>query len=133
MLGHLGSSGTVADLSFIASEPIYYEYEYARDKKLAAAKADVVQVFKDATVVDTLDTDVVLPDAAKMATYDTLEVDLTMNCEHHRDGECGAWDYISDLRLCTETGPADDAGVPTLDCSTEIARWITSYCARRTG
>ncbi|MGZ3452469.1 MAG: peptide-N-glycosidase F-related protein [Polyangiales bacterium] len=126
MLGRLSSSGTTPDLSFLASEPTYYEFEYAREQKLAAAKANVVPVFKDATVVETIDTDVTLPDAATMATYDTLEVDLSTNCEHHRDGECGAWDYISDLRICTE-GPPDDAGAPTLDCGIELARWITSY------
>jgi hypothetical protein len=126
MLGRLSSSGTTSDLSFLASEPIYYEFEYAREQKLAASKADVVKVFTDSTVVETIDTDVTLPDAAKMSTYDTLEVDLSTNCEHHRDGECGAWDYISDLRLCSE-GPPDDAGAPTLDCGIELARWITSY------
>ena len=135
MLGRLGASGTSPDLAFLADEPVYYEYEHARDVKLAAEKATVISLFKDQTVVDTTTFDVTLPDAATMASFDTLEVDLTMNCEHHRDGECGAWDYISDLRLCHDAPPSGDAGLdadpdaapPAPQCDLELARWITSY------
>ena len=132
MLGRLGSSGTTPDLSFLASEPAYYEFEHARDTKLAAATATVVPVLKEQTVVDTAYADVTLPDATTMATFDTLEVDLAMSCENHRDGECGAWDYISDLRLCEDTPAPDpdagsDAAAPAPKCDLELARWITSY------
>ncbi|MEZ4391608.1 MAG: hypothetical protein R3A48_10970 [Polyangiales bacterium] len=71
--------------------------------------------------------EVSLPDATAMAGFDTLEVDLSTHCVNHRDGDCGAWDYISDLRLC-ELPDADagaDAGAPR--CDAEIARWITTY------
>jgi len=131
MLGRLGSSGTNADLSFLASEPVYWEFELAREKKLAAAKATIVPVLKDKTVVESVIADIELPDAATMAGFDTLETDLTMNCENHRDGDCGAWDYISDLRLCEPGVPDADAGpdapAPGPKCDLEIARWITSY------
>jgi hypothetical protein len=122
MLGRLGASGTVGDLSFAASEPQYWEFELAREKKLAAVKATVVPVLSDKTIVESEIAEVTLPDAATMASFDTLETDLTMHCESHRDGECGAWDYISDLRLCED---APDGGAPK--CDTEIARWITTY------
>ncbi|MEO7092408.1 MAG: peptide-N-glycosidase F-related protein [Polyangiales bacterium] len=133
MLGRLGGSGTAPDLSFLASEAVYYEFEYAREQRLGKTVATVVPVMKDETVVETKYVEVTLPDAATMATFDTLEVDLTMNCENHRDGECGAWDYISDLRLCDETLPppdpdaGPDAAPPDPKCDLELARWITSY------
>jgi hypothetical protein len=120
MLGRLGgSAGVTPDLSFLASEPKYYEFEHAREVRLAGDKATVVELFKDKTVVDEAFADVDLP---PLGAFDTLEADLTMNCENHRDGECGAWDYLSDLRLCEGS---DEAGAPK--CNDEIARWITSY------
>lgn len=120
MLGRLGgASGITADLSFLASEAVYFNFERAREAKLAAEKATVVEVLKDKVVVDETFVDVDIPDTTP---FDTLEVDLTTNCENHRDGECGAWDYLSDLRLCDGS---DDAGKPR--CELEIARWITTY------
>jgi hypothetical protein len=72
-----------------------------------------------------------------------------LNCTNHTDDSCGAWDYISDLRLCAapssggtdggvDSGAGDassdaiadataDSGPPPPVCTTEIARWITSY------
>jgi Peptide-N-glycosidase F, C terminal len=136
MLGKLTTQGQSAELSFLASEPVYYEYERARDAKLASSKATVVELLKDQSVVDEAFATIDLPDPATMESFDSLEVDLKMDCVDHRDGECPAWDYIADLRLCEEpsgsggTG-ADDAGVdagpPKPKCETEIARWITSY------
>lgn len=113
MLGRLSGTGVTTDLGFLASEPTYYNFERKREEKLAAEKATVVELFKDRTVVDETFVEVDIPD---VAPFDTLETDLTTNCENHRDGECGAWDYLSDLKLCYGD-----------KCETEIARWITTY------
>jgi len=124
MLGRLGgTAGITPDLGFLAQESMYWEFEHAREKKLATVRATIVPMMKDEVVIEDVIKDVELPDAATMATFDTMEVDVSMNCVNHRDGECGAWDYISDLRLCDET--LDDAGKPK--CDTELARWITTY------
>jgi hypothetical protein len=120
MLGKLGgAAGVTPDLSFLASEAVYYNFERAREDKLAADKATVVEVLRDKTVVDEVFADVDIPDTA---AFDTLETDLVTNCENHRDGECGAWDYLSDLRVCDGV---DDMGKPR--CDLEVARWITTY------
>jgi hypothetical protein len=113
MLGRLSGTGVTADLAFLAQEPIYYNFEKKREERLATQKATVVDVFKDRTVVDETFAEVDIPD---VSAFDTLETDLTTNCENHRDGECGAWDYLSDLKICEGD-----------KCETEIARWITSY------
>ncbi|MBI2395572.1 MAG: hypothetical protein HYV09_38760 [Deltaproteobacteria bacterium] len=124
MLGRLGgSAGITPDLSFAAQEPLYWEFERAREAKLASVKATIVPMMRDEVVVEDVYKEVELPDEATMATFDTLEVDLTMNCVNHRDGECGAWDYISDLRLCGDA--PSDGGKPA--CDVELARWITTY------
>lgn len=134
-LGRLGAGGVIPDLTFLADEPKYYEFEYQRAQRMNAERATtVIPLLERVTVTDETFPTVTLPDATAMAGFDTMEVDLTMDCVGHRDGECGAWDYISDLRVC-EPVTAGDAGVvdvgdataPHPTCNTEIARWITSY------
>ncbi len=132
MLGQLGQSGILPRLGFLANEPTYYNFEWERARALAAAPAPtVVSLAKARVVHDAFEIDAMLPDAATMASFDTLEVDLTTDCPNHRDGECGAWDYLSHLWVCDPPlppdGGVDDAGPPPWRCNTEIARWITSY------
>ncbi|MEZ4395223.1 MAG: peptide-N-glycosidase F-related protein [Polyangiales bacterium] len=126
-LGRLAQGGLALDVSFAADEPRYYNFEHDREARLRADGATVVEVLRDEVVTETTFPEVSLPDATAMAGFDTLEVDLSTHCVNHRDGDCGAWDYISDLRLC-ELPDADagaDAGAPR--CDAEIARWITTY------
>lgn len=114
------------NISLVANEARYYNYEAVRQAALEAKGATVVQAFTGEVISDggwagvTTSVDVVLPDAATMRTFDTLELDLTMLCEG--DGEyteCPAWDYINSAYLCD----ADDDTV----CTTELGRWITTY------
>lgn len=142
-LGQLTRGGLAPDLTYLVHEAIYYNFEWDREQRLRERPATVIPLLENATVEETAFAEVVLPDAATMATFDTLEVDLTMNCVNHRDGDCGAWDYLSDLRLCETSIPsgdadgglptdaatdaASDATTPAPRCETEIARWITPY------
>lgn len=127
-LGRLAQGGLALDLTFAADEPRYYNFERERAQRLGAERATVVELLREETVVEETFPEVTLPDATAMAGFDTLEVDLSTNCVNHRDGDCGAWDYISNLRLCEENSNGDagaDGGRPR--CDTEIARWITTY------
>ncbi|MDB4932253.1 MAG: putative N-glycosidase [Myxococcaceae bacterium] len=134
-LGRLAASGLRLELPLLANEAKYYNFEYAREQDLAAHPATTVTLLDRATVVDSVDIDATLPDRAAMAGFDTLEVDLRTDCLNHRDGDCGAWDYLSHLWLCAEVAPDADAGAsddapdagPALRCDVELARWITSY------
>ncbi len=134
MLGRLAQGGVLAELPLLAGEPTYFNWEHARDQRLAQETSTRIVNLMDHRVVEQdADLDVTLPDAATMASYDTLEVDLQMDCPNHRDGECGAWDYLSHLWVCDEAPPPDadagagDAGALPLRCDREIARWITTY------
>ena len=61
-----------------------------------------------------------LPDAATMATYDTLHAELDQLCVGEGEyGNCPAWDYLVYAYLCEETD--------TDRCSVEFGRWITTY------
>jgi len=133
MLGRLAQNGVLPDITLLAGEPTYFNWEHARDQRLARESGTVVvDLLRSQVVEENADIDVTLPDAATMATFDTMEVDLRMDCPNHRDGECGAWDYLSHLWVCDEAPvPGDagtgDAGTAGLRCDREIARWITTY------
>jgi hypothetical protein len=111
-------SGMAGELDYLTHEATYYNFEWDRQQALDAEKSPtVLQVLQQETT--TYDVDVALPDAAAMAGFDTLELDLSLYCTGHDEKNCGAWDYIANLFLC-------DVADPT-KCSTELARWITSY------
>lgn len=125
MLGRLGGNGTIPDLRLLAKEAEAFNFEFTREQRLAARPARVITVATTQTAHDTIDADVMLPTAAELDAYDTLEVDLTMDCPDHLNANCGAWDYLSHLYLCApSTGP--DGGM-TWTCDRELARWITTY------
>lgn len=137
-LGRITATGLRLELPLLANEARYYNFEYSREQDLAAHPATTVTLLDRATVIENVDIDAVLPDGATMATFDTLEADLRTDCLNHRDGDCGAWDYLSHLWLCSEEAPSPDAGAPAdaspdagpapiLRCDTELARWITTY------
>lgn len=114
------------NISLVANEARYYNYEAARQEQLDAEDATIVQAWSGEVVSDpswvgaTSTIDVVLPDAATMQTFDTLELDLTLLCEGDGEyGECPYWDYINSAYLCDEADPTV--------CTTELGRWITTY------
>ncbi|MCB9604620.1 MAG: hypothetical protein H6722_16185 [Sandaracinus sp.] len=117
---------STAQLAYLATEAVLWEFEHGRDTELARLDAlhgvNEVVLFDgdragggwgdDTGVEVTLD----LPDAATMATYDTLEIEHATYCEDHDPSKCWEWDRISNLRLCDEDS-----------CDVELARWITTY------
>lgn len=115
-----------AELYYLAFEARAWNAEHARDARLAALDAThgvtEVVVFDGARAGggwgdDTgAEATVTLPDAATLATFDTLEVDLTTSCDDHDQSRCWEWDRLATLRLCDEEG-----------CDVELARWITTY------
>jgi hypothetical protein len=114
------------NISLVANEARYYNYEAARQERLDAEDATIVQAWSGQVISDpswagvTSTIDVVLPAADTMQTFDTLELDLTLLCEGDGEyGECPAWDYINSAYLCDES----DSTV----CTTELGRWITTY------
>ncbi len=111
-LGTLAAGGLVTSLAALANEPIYYNWEWQRDQRMAAERdrVTVIPLARAQTAHDTIDVDVNLPPADELARYDTMEVDLAMECPHHRDGECGAWYYLSYLWVCDPDATTPDAG-----------------------
>ena len=89
------------NLSMVANEATYYNYEAERQAALDAVGADEIPLFSAARVAGAVDATVTLPDAATLASYDTLQIDCTMGCEGDGEyGDCPAWDYMAYLRVC---------------------------------
>lgn len=114
------------NLSMAANEAVYYNFEALREDQLAAQNATVLPILTGELVRDATWSgqrtyaDIPLPDAATMAGFDTVTLDLHLGCQGGNEyGECPAWDYIVHLYLC-------DEGDPT-QCDTELGRWITTY------
>ncbi len=117
------------NLMLVAKEAQLYHYEHTLDRRLAAE--DQAGGVKEVPVYTGVWHDdpgwtgrraiaeVALPDAATMATFDTLEVDFEMRCTGNRKSQCPAWDYLVYLYLCDPDNPDQ--------CNIEFGRWITPY------
>jgi len=118
-----GESWFGPNVSMVANEATYYDFEADREARLAAADATIVELWTQNPVAQETgpyDVDRELPDAVDMAGFDTLEFDMMMTCVGDGEfGDCPQWDYDVYLYLC-------DAVDPTI-CDTEIGHWITSY------
>jgi hypothetical protein len=105
---------------FLAYEAIGFEFEHARELALQAQGATVLPLLLGSPVGggDTF-AEVDLPDAAGMAAFDSLELDLGLYCPDHTAQNCPEWDRIVALYLCDQDAPDQ--------CGTEIGRWVTTY------
>ena len=101
-------------------EAQYYNFEAARQERLDAVDAMEIEVFGGDVVEEYEDGTLVLPDAQTMSSFDTLEIDVLMECpdpDKVEIGNCGAWDYLAYMWLFdNET-----------ESWLEMGRFITSY------
>ncbi len=118
-LQSIGRSGFRPDLGMARFVAPFYDYLFDLDARVAAETGvTVVDLARDLTTSDRrIDATVALPDAATMAGFDTLEVDVELTCLGQPD-ECSEWDRIAYVYLC-----ADE----TCEPRTEMVRWITPY------
>lgn len=103
-----------------AYEAIYFNFEAERQIRLDAVDATVVPVFGGDVIEQFEDGTLALPDAQTMSTFDTMEIDIRMECpdkDKAEIGNCGAWDYLAHMWLY------DDANESWL----EMGRFITTY------
>ncbi len=98
-MGLLQTVGGQPDLKLTTYEPRYWNWEVQRELELAQAPELVVPLHaaKDGAGFDL---EVQLPDASKLAEYDTLLIDLGAWCKDHKDENCAEWDYIASASLC---------------------------------
>lgn len=115
-----GSDQATAELSYLTHEVRWFNFEWARQSALDAEEDVTVITLFDGQNVKNEIAEVELPDAATMAGFDTMRIDLEANCPGHDEQNCGEWDYVSWFHLCAD--PEDPE-----TCDVEVARWITTY------
>lgn len=100
----------------------FYDYKAALADRFAAEQGVVTRALVDTTTTARIFTPrVVLPDAATMRGFDTLELDVRITCDERNPFGCSEWDRIASVSVCV-----DEACTRTL----ELARWITPYWRR---
>jgi hypothetical protein len=106
-------------LSYAANEVRRFNYEAKLRARLDAEEATVVPLYAGEVLSQFAEKEVTLPTAEQLATFDTLEVDVTVRCPS-ADGiefnNCGPWDYLAHLYVYDGEGNL-----------LELARFITSY------
>ena len=121
MLQNQGQWPWEANLAYAAHEARHYNYEAQRERTLAAeSDVTIVAPWSDEVLMEVVETSVTFPSPAEMAAFDTLEIDLWMDCADQSGaefGNCGAWDYLSHIYLI------DVDGMTPI----EMARFITTY------
>lgn len=121
MSPYVGAPGD--EIGMAAFLPHFHDYRHALDTRFATEEG-VTTV----TVLDELNTSrefivpAALPDAGTMAGFDTLEIDVTVDCREVNPFACSEWDRIANIQLCLD-GEACTA-------RQELARWITPYWRR---
>lgn len=119
---------TTAEWRSLGYEVQHYDFEAVRQARLDAEDALVVPIFQSAdtrTAEWTGVATVELPDAASLAAYNRLEVEVRLDCGGPWYDACPAWDTSDYVWRCAN----DDPGTPddeSLQCE-EMARVITGY------
>ncbi|MCB9681205.1 MAG: hypothetical protein H6733_07005 [Alphaproteobacteria bacterium] len=111
------------ELSMGAYLPQFYNYRHDLDVRMDDTSGVTVVPLVDAVSTDRLfHVDAALPDAATMAGFDHLEVDLTVDCTAENPFACSEWDRIGTVWWCADGEACTDRR--------ELARWITPYWRR---
>lgn len=125
-----------SNLAYAANEAIYMNSQAEIRARLDEEQARVTEVkLWDGEILQAFaEKEISLPSAEQMASFDTLEIEVTQTCpdpEKIEFGNCGAWDYLAWLFVYPEGGtPNDDGGVGDNGRDprfTEMGRFITSY------
>ncbi|HVJ92297.1 MAG TPA: peptide-N-glycosidase F-related protein [Labilithrix sp.] len=111
-------------LGMAAFLPHFYNYRAELEGRLAnEPETTIVPIIPTTTTTQRLFTETVtLPDASALASFDTLDIDVVVDCREQNPFACSEWDRIANVHLCVD-GAACAHRV-------EIGRWITPYWRR---
>lgn len=101
-------------------EAHYMNWEEQQRQEILAHEADAVRVpFWGGEVIEQYE-DITVTMPADLSAYDTLEIEVLMECpdkDELEQGNCGAWDYLAHMWVL---GPDGETWM-------EMARFITTY------
>jgi hypothetical protein len=116
----VGSNDALGTAAYLGH---FYNYRGALEARLAGETGvTTVSLLSMTTTGRTFTQAVTLPDAATMAAFDTMQIDVTVDCTSGNPFACSEWDRIADVQLCVDGMPCTDRR--------EIGRWITPYWRR---
>jgi hypothetical protein len=124
-------SSRIPTLDMAAYIPMFFNHRAGIRDRLATEQGVETIVLRDERTTDRIfEVDATLPDAATMAGYDTLEIDVTVNCTFRNFFACSEWDRIARVEVCPSgecTCPPDTPECSNGDLRREVVRWITPY------
>jgi hypothetical protein len=127
-LANPGNGWTTVEWPALGYEAEHYNFEAARQEVLDAQGATVVRLWDNAdTQSDFVETiTATLPDAAALAAFNRVDVDVTLGCAGPWYETCPPWDGADYLWVCDNDDPATEADESADTCQ-EMARLITAY------
>jgi hypothetical protein len=112
------------NLSYVANEAVYYNFEAERELGLEAQDALVIPVFDGSSWSSSVEAEVAIP--AEAADYDSLAIDLHMGCGGEGEyGDCFAWDTGARLLVCDQ--PVEENPWTSTPCQPAVAE-IMGLC-----
>ncbi len=104
------------DIRWIAEEAKGYNFEFDRQQRLSAEEGITEVVLTEGLVHGGGGTtfEVELPSTEALDAFDTMAIDMLMDCPDHTHENCNPWDYSAPLFLCGTT-PREGCGDGVLD------------------
>ena len=100
MLANVAAGGA-PDLRALSYEPVFFNFEADREVKLAGEERFEVTAL-DAVKTGATTVEVTFPSAEEMLAYDTMQLEVAQFCDGHDDANCGEWDKLAHLYVCSE-------------------------------
>jgi len=140
--GYLSSSQAGAPLQDVADEVLGMRYQenllsqragLEKQATLGGNDADVavLQVMSKQRIAGSATAPWSAASAAMLRDrrFDSLELELSLDCDGHQEQNCGMWDFIVELYLCSPD--TTSVAARCSDSNATVGRWITAY--RREG
>lgn len=93
---------SAVDIRWIAEEVKGYNFEFDRQQRLEAEEDVEIVTLAEALPHRGGNTtfEVELPSSEALASFDTMGIDMLMDCPDHTHENCNPWDYSAPLYLC---------------------------------
>lgn len=114
--------GAPPSLRMASYQPAFYDHKAAlADRTAGETGVTVVELLNQEVTERIFTPQVALPSPAEMASFDTLEVDVSVFCHARNVFACSEWDRIARVDVCLDDGCSERR---------ELVRWITPYWRR---
>lgn len=113
-----------ANVAYAAHEPLWWNTLAKQEIRRSSGGGKRIDLWQGEVIAEFAEVTATLDSVGDLSQYDTLEVDIDMQCpdpDKVEPGNCGAWDYIASLSVYPKPGAADP------NARIEMLRAITTY------